>query len=122
MPTVVQTIPKGDSGDSRLPIPEAITADNGLQIQSNSKHTPGMPGNRPNAGTEPRNSLDLFEKSVPGGERVRYAIDADGNINRFSGDKNGVYHWNGATGDVRAPLDVSTIPIKIRRDFGFKGK
>ncbi|MCK4125798.1 MULTISPECIES: hypothetical protein [Ralstonia solanacearum species complex] len=44
----------------RMPIPEKVTADNGLQVESNPKHTPGMSGNNPRAGTEPRNSLELF--------------------------------------------------------------
>jgi filamentous hemagglutinin len=108
--------------DNRLPIPETVTADNGLQVESNPKHTPGAQGNRPNAGTEPRDSLDLFNSSVPSGDKTRYAIDADGNINRFYSDGNGVYHWTGSTGDVKAPLDVSSIPIAIKRALGFKGK
>lgn len=112
----------GSNGNNRLPIPDTVTADNGLQIQSNSKHTAGMPGNRPNAGIEPRNSLDLFNSSIPGGEKSRYAIDAEGSINRFYSDGNGVYHWSGSTGDAKAPLDVSSIPISVRRALGFKGK
>ncbi|WP_454056108.1 hemagglutinin repeat-containing protein [Cupriavidus sp. Marseille-Q8015] len=112
----------GSNGNNRLPIPDTVTADNGLQIQSNSKHTAGMPGNRPNAGIEPRNSLDLFNSSIPGGEKSRYAIDAEGSINRFYSDGNGVYHWSGSTGDAKAPLDVSSIPISVRRALSFKGK
>lgn len=115
------TLAKG-GGDDRLPIPEQVTADNGLEVKSNSKHTPGMDGDRPNAGTEPRNSLDLFNSSVPGGDGVRYAIDSNGNINRFFSDGNGVYHWSGATGDSAAPLNVSKIPIDVKRALGFKGK
>lgn len=109
-------------GKNRLPIPDTVTGDNGLQVESNPKHTPGMEGNRSNAGTEPRNSLDLFNSSVPGGDGVRYAIDSDGNINRFSSDGNGVYHWSGSTGDASAPLNVSTIPIDVKRSLGFKGR
>ncbi|MFM0393753.1 hemagglutinin repeat-containing protein [Paraburkholderia phytofirmans] len=108
--------------NNRLPIPETVTADNGLQVESNPKHTEGLPGNRPNAGTEPQNSLDLFNSSVPGGDGVRYAIDSNGNINRFYSDGNGVYHWSGATGDSSAPLNVSKIPIDVKRTLGFKGK
>ncbi|MDN7585718.1 hemagglutinin repeat-containing protein [Burkholderia seminalis] len=107
---------------NRLPIPETVTADNGLQVVSNPKHTPGMPGNRSNAGTEPGDSLDLFNSSIPGGENTRYAIDSRGNINRFYSDGNGVYHWSGSTGDSSAPLNVSKIPIDVRRSLGFKGK
>ncbi|WP_260431372.1 hemagglutinin repeat-containing protein [Burkholderia contaminans] len=108
--------------NNRLPIPETVTADNGLQVVSNPKHTPGMPGNRSNAGTEPGDSLDLFNSSIPGGENTRYAIDSRGNINRFYSDGNGVYHWSGSTGDSSAPLNVSKIPIDVRRSLGFKGK
>jgi filamentous hemagglutinin len=107
---------------NRLPIPDVTKGDNGLQVESNPKHTPGMGGNRPNAGTEPKNSLDLFNSSVAGGDRVRYAIDSNGNINRFSTDGNGVYHWSGSTGDPSAPMNASNIPIEVRRSLGFKGK
>lgn len=79
-------------------------------------------GNRRNAGTEPSNSLDLFNSSVSGGDKTRYAIDDAGNINRFYDDGNGVYHWTGSTGDKSAPLNVSKIPIDVRRELGFKGK
>jgi filamentous hemagglutinin len=108
--------------NSRLPIPETVTADNGLQVESNPKHTTGMQGNRPNAGSEPTNSLDLFNSSIQGGDGVRYAIDSQGNINRFYDNGNGVYHWSGSTGDASAPLNVSKIPIDVRRSLGFKGK
>lgn len=91
------------TADNRLPIPEKTTASNGLDVESNTKHTPGAPGFRPNAGVEPKNSLDLFEKSVPTGDpKVRLAIDNEGNIHRFSNsskDGTGSYHWSGSTGD-----------------------
>ncbi|MEX3817306.1 hemagglutinin repeat-containing protein [Paraburkholderia sp. BR14262] len=108
--------------NNRLPIPDTVTADNGLQVESNPKHTAGMPGNNPNAGTEPSNSLDLFNSSIPGADGVRYAIDSNGNINRFYSDGNGVYHWSGSTGDNSAPLNVSKIPINVKRTLGFTGK
>lgn len=116
----IMTMASGDR--NRMPIPETVTADNGLQVQSNPKHTPGMSGNNPNAVTEPNNSLELFNNSVQGRGNSRYAIDENGNINRFSNDGNGVYHWSGSTGDSKTPLDVSSIPIGVRRDLGFKGK
>jgi filamentous hemagglutinin len=114
------TLASGGNND-RLPIPDTVTADNGLQVESNPKHTPGMPGNNPSAGTEPSDSLNLFNSSIPGGDGVRYAIDSNGNINRFYSDGNGVYHWSGSTGDDSAPLNVSKIPIAVKRAFGFKG-
>ncbi|CAH2901590.1 MAG: Putative large exoprotein involved in heme utilization or adhesion of ShlA/HecA/FhaA family [uncultured Paraburkholderia sp.] len=119
---VPSTATLASGNDNRLPIPETVTADNGLEVTSNPKHTPGMRGNNPTAGTEPRNSLDLFNSSVSGGDSVRYAIDASGNINRFSSDRNGVFHWSGSTGDTSVPLNVSTIPIDVKRSLGFKGK
>jgi filamentous hemagglutinin len=99
-----------------------MTANNGFQVESNPKHTPGMAGNNPNAGTEPPNSLDLFNSSVSGKGRTRYAIDDQGNLNRFSNDGNGVFHWSGSTGDPNAPLETSSIPIAVKRSLGFKGK
>jgi len=33
-----------------------------------------------------------------------------------------VYHWTGSSGDERASLNVSKIPIDVRRSLGFKGK
>jgi len=118
----VITAAGGGGSNNRLPIPETVTADNGLQVKSNSKHTPGMAGSNPGAGIEPSNSLDLFNSSIPGGDGTRYAIDANGNINRFFDDNNGVYHWSGSTGDKANRLDVSKIPIDIKRALGFKGK
>lgn len=112
----------GQSGKDRMPISEPVDADNGLRIESNPKHTPGMQGNHSNAGTEPKDSLALFNTSVRGGEGVRYARDASGNINRFSSNGNGVYHWSGSTGDKNAPLNTPKIPIEIRRAFNFQGK
>ncbi|GJH25797.1 hypothetical protein [Caballeronia novacaledonica] len=112
----------GGGDKKRLPIPDTVTADNGLEVQSNPKHTPGMPGNRPNAGTEPANSLDLFNSSEQGGDGVRYVIDSSGNVNRLYADGNGVYHWSRSAGDSSAPLNVSKIPIDIKRSLGFKGK
>ncbi|ALF90704.1 MULTISPECIES: hemagglutinin repeat-containing protein [Ralstonia solanacearum species complex] len=110
------------SANNRMPIPEKVTADNGLQVESNPKHTPGMLGSNPRAGTEPRNSLDLFNSSIPGEDNARYAIDSKGNINRYYDDGNGVYHWSGSTGDSGNPLNVSKIPVDVKRALGFKGK
>jgi len=118
------TLSSGGNGSNngRLPIPEAVIADNGLQVESNPKHTPGMPGNNSTAGTEPRNSLELFNSWIPGGDDVRYAIDSSGNIGRFYSDGNGVFHWAGSTGDDSVPLYVSKIPIDVKRSLGVKGK
>lgn len=50
---------KGPKG-SPLPTPNSTPAANGLNYQSNPKHTPGQPGYSFKAGTEPKNSMGLF--------------------------------------------------------------
>ena len=59
------------SQGSNLPIAGPIVAPNGLTVESNPKHTPGNPGYSSVAGTEPKNSLDIFGNSMPGGDGVR---------------------------------------------------
>ena len=116
--TTVTPIPEGpnkddlaylaEGRDNRLPIPEPTVASNGLKVESNTKHTPGAQGFRPNAGIEPRNSLDLFERSIATKDpKVRLSIDNDGNIHRFfntSKDGTGSFHWSGSTGDGKNAL------------------
>ncbi|MDE6420825.1 MAG: RHS repeat-associated core domain-containing protein [Lachnospiraceae bacterium] len=53
-----------DDDSSAVPVPERTTASNGLDYQSNDKHTLGQPGNNRDSGIEPRNSLELFGNSV----------------------------------------------------------
>ena len=86
-----ETTGKGVGKGSALPVPEPIKAKNGLHYESNPKHTPGEKGFRPNAGIEPKDSLKLFEKSIPTkNPNVRLSIDNDGNIHRFfNNNKNG---------------------------------
>ena len=115
--------PIGQKGKgSALPAPEPVTASNGLVYESSPKHTPGQTASRPNAGLEPRNSLDLFANSVQGKEGQRFAKDAEGNIHRFSDSNDGTWHWSGSTGDKRNGLEKDYIPIEIRRLFNFPGK
>ncbi|MBF0786286.1 hypothetical protein E4T80_12540, partial [Muribacter muris] len=101
---------------SSSPLPVSVPvkvkfSENSVEVtyKSNSKHTPGMPGNRPNAGVEPRNSLELFRNSieykVDKNKTVRYAKDSNGNIHRFFGT-NGEYHWSGSSGDKNNPLPI----------------
>ena len=101
--------------DNRLPIPEPVKANNGLTIESNSKHTLGGTGNRPNAGIEPKDSLKLFESSVEGGKK-RYAIDSEGRIHQFNSNKEGDrWHWAGRTGkDQRVEQRIN--PSDINKD------
>ena len=89
------------------------TASNGLDYKSNPKHTPGQPGNRPNAGIEPKNSLDLFGDSVPSTSKPnqRYTYDADTNtLHRFYNDGNGIWHWSGSTNQGANSINGSQVP------------
>ena len=107
-PTKDDLIYLAEGRDNRLPIPEPIISGNGLSIKSNTKHTPGGAGYKPDAGIEPRNSLELFEHSIPTKDpKTRLSIDSDGNIHRFfseSKDGSGAFHWSGSTGDTNSSL------------------
>ncbi|WP_457946583.1 hemagglutinin repeat-containing protein [Enterobacter mori] len=106
---------------SALPAPKATTATNGLSYQSNPKHTPGQHGYSFNAGTEPRNSIDLFGSSVVSGKK-RYSIDAEGNVHQFTNTNDGTWHWSGSTGDKSVPIKKSDIPNSVKKEFGLPGK
>nr|WP_283258183.1 hypothetical protein [Photorhabdus luminescens] len=80
---ISKTGAKGAKG-SAIPVPNPVTANNGLVYKSNPKHTLGGDGNRLSAGIEPQNSFNLFEKSIPIKDpKVKLAIDEKGNIHRF---------------------------------------
>lgn len=85
--------------------------------KSNSKHTLGQPGNRPNAGIEPRNSFDLFETSKIAGKQ-RFSIDENGDIHRFmnSNFPEG-WHWAGSTADKSAPLKLTNKQKSILKQL-----
>lgn len=106
---------------SALPTPTATTATNGLSYQSNPKHTPGQQGYSFNAGTEPKNSIDLFGSSVVSGKK-RYSIDAEGNVHQFTNTNDGTWHWSGSTGDKTVPIKKSDIPNSVKKEFGLPGK
>ncbi|MGL6619122.1 hemagglutinin repeat-containing protein [Aeromonas hydrophila] len=112
--------------DNRLPIPEPIIASNGFKVESNTKHTPGAPGFRPNAGIEPKNSMDLFEHSIATKDpKVRLSIDNDGNIHRFfntSKDGTGTYHWSGSSGDGKNALGNRELGSFNKEIKELKGK
>ncbi|NMK48875.1 hypothetical protein HG262_21845, partial [Achromobacter sp. Bel] len=116
---------KGPKGSS-LPTQDATVASNGLVFKSNPKHTLGQPGNRPNAGIEPQNSLGIFEQSIASSKQypnkeVRFAVDRKGDVHRFEGT-NGEFHWNGSSGDTRNPLVGSQIPSDVQKQLGVKIK
>ncbi|OWO85580.1 hypothetical protein B5C26_02365, partial [Photorhabdus luminescens] len=98
---------KGVKGGA-IPVPNPVTANNGLVYKSNPKHTLGGDGNRLSAGIEPQNSFNLFEKSIPTKDpKVRLAIDEKGNIHRFFNERkdgSGSFHWSGSTGDGKNAL------------------
>lgn len=116
----------GKGKGSALPVPDSKVASNGLNYKSNPKHTLGGDGNRANAGIEPKNSIDIFESSIPSSKvynnkEVRYGVDDVGGVHRFEGT-NGEFHWNGSTGDLRNPLNKSDIPNDIKKQLGVGGK
>ncbi|MGB3434168.1 hemagglutinin repeat-containing protein [Achromobacter sp.] len=117
---------QGDGRGSAVPVLEPRVASNGLVYKSNSKHTAGQEGNRPNAGIEPSNSFSLFENSVPSSnsyqnKEVRFSVDASGNIHRFEGS-NGQFHWNGSSGDKNSPLRGYQIPNDVQKQLGVRIK
>ena len=117
--------PGSSSGKSGVPVKERTRVSNGLYYQSNPKHTPGQPGNRPNAGIEPRNSLELFEQSVPSTQNPtqRYTYDSvSQTLHRFFSDGHGTWHWSGSTQQGSNSIPGSSVPTDIKRLFGLKMK
>jgi len=115
--------------DKRLPVSTPTVANNGLIYKSNPKHTLGGEGNRPNAGIEPKNSLELFNKSIPvsGDSNKRYSVDSKGNIHQFTyeGTGSNIYHWAGRTGIDQNPqqiMKVNKIPNEVFQHFGINPK
>jgi len=112
--------------NNMLPVADAIVANNNLTYKSNSKHTLGGVGNRPNAGIEPKNSLELFEKSIPigGNSNKRFTLDSNGNVHQFTyeGTGSNTYHWAGSTGDSRNPLILDNKTKAILRKNGWSTK
>ena len=97
-------------------------ASNGLGYKSNPKHTPGQPGNRPNAGTEPRNFFELFGDSTPSNKnpRQRYTYEkSTGTLHRFSPTENdgSLWHWSGSTNQGPNSLKGSQVPNDIKNLF-----
>ena len=122
-----ETTGKGVGKGSALPVPEPIKAKNGLNYESNPKHTPGGQGFRPNAGIEPVNSFELFGESVSVNlkdkiHKSRYTMDNKGNIHRFSPDNRGNYHWSGSTAD-KIKLNIpNEVKAGLRKQQGWKLK
>lgn len=86
--------------------PNPVKASNGVMYQSNEKHTPGQRGFRRDAGIEPGNSLELFEKSFLASDgKRRFSVDENGKVHRFSRTSDNLYHWSGS--------DADNIPLKL---------
>ncbi|MQL50030.1 hemolysin/hemagglutinin-like protein HecA precursor [Photorhabdus khanii] len=111
---------KGGKG-SAIPAPDPVTTNNGLVYKSNPKHTPGQIGYHHNAGTEPKNSIELFGNSVASGKK-RYALDSNGNVHQFTNTNDGTWHWSGSTGDKSAALSKSDVPSDVKKKLGLPGK
>lgn len=111
--------------NSALPFPNKVRAKNGLSYQSNSKHTPGPNnGSRYNAGIEPSNSFELFEKSFQSKQK-RYSVDSKGIINQFFYDNTGSWHWAGRTGKDQPAaqrLAGGAIPSDVIKHFSLNAK
>lgn len=106
---------------SAIPVPDKTPASNGLIYQSNGKHTPNQPGYSRDAGTESKNSIELFGNSIESGKK-RYSIDKEGNVHQFTNTNDGSWHWSGSTGDKSVPLKKSEVPNSVRKEFGLPGK
>ena len=91
-----------------------------LTYKSNPKHTRGQEGNRPNAGIEPENSFELFEKSIVSSEKIRqrYTYDkSTDTIHRFSYTNGTEWHWSGSENQEKNSLSISDIPKDVKNTF-----
>lgn len=52
---------------------------------------------------------------------VTFAKDENGNVHRFEGT-NGVFHWNGSTGDAKKPLGAAYVPAAVQKALGVRLK
>ena len=77
------------------------------------------PKHHPNSKSpEPANVQDLFDSSVEDEDGVRWSIDKDGNLHRFSAPSNGQTHWNGSTAGSR-PILQQNIPNYIKKYYNW---
>ncbi len=114
--------------NDKCPVPEPRKSEeNGLNYKSNTKHTRGQPGNRPNAGIEPKNSFELFENSrastVKPNQRYTYEKSTD-TLHRFfpSNAEGTEWHWCGSTNQGANSLRSKDVPKDILKAFGMKPK
>ena len=100
-----------------VPVPDKVIAANGLTYKSHIKHAGRGVAARPGhlASVEPKNSLELFNSSIPTtnqNSNLRYAYDGH-YVHQFS-LSNGVYHWSG----IKGKIDINQVPIDVRRKLG----
>ena len=110
---------------SSIPVQNITRAANGFYYKSNPKHTLGQTGRISNAGIEPRNSLDMFGRSVQSTKHPnqRFFFDTDTKtLHRFFNDGNGTWHWSGSTNQGVNSLRLNQVPIDIRRLFNMSRK
>ena len=91
----------------------AKTEESKPQLVTNSKHHPNSES------PQPSNFEQLYGSSIVDSSGVRWALDTDGAIHRFSKPSNNQSHWNGSTSGQN-PILTQNIPIEIKRSFGVK--
>jgi len=96
-----------DAKDSKTAAADAASGDT-PKLVDNPKHNPNS------ASPQPSNTKDLFSKSVVDKNGVRWAVDKDGTIHRFSKPSNGETHWNGSTAGDK-PIKEQNIPNDIQK-------
>ena len=122
---VLSAISNGGPKTSSIPVKDKVRAGNGLDYKSNPKHTPGHQGFKPDAGIEPKNSLELFEKSVASTRKPnqRFTFDSETNtLHRFFNDGNGTWHWSGSTNQGVNSITGDQVPNDIKNYFGLPKK
>jgi hypothetical protein len=77
---------------------------------TNPKHNPNS--NSP----EPRDADDLWNRAIEDKNGVRWAMDEDGIIHRFSKPSNDESHWNGSTAEPN-PILKNNIPNDILKSL-----
>ena len=95
-------------------MPDPDDEDEKPELMTNSKHHPNSES------PQPSNFKELYKNSVADDKGVRWAMDKQGTLHRFSAPRNNLTHWNGSTAG-KDPITLDTIPIQIRRLFKIKG-
>jgi hypothetical protein len=97
-----------DSKDSKSAASDA--ASGAPKLVDNPKHNPNS------SSPQPSNAKDLYANSVVDKNGVRWAMDSDGTIHRFSKASNGESHWNGSTAGDK-PIKEQNIPNDIKKQL-----